>query len=480
LSLLEHIINSNKKIINIVGVPGAGKTKLIEDIARHSPRNTFLYLSFGRENTKNARRRMPKNVTCSSFHAQAKKSLSLNPSRIIKKLTLGEANQALKAIGLAAKEAKTLESFVILNSLFCMSGFPLKKIHQLIKMKQHIFPAMTPEEMGHLSMAYCKYWAALWVTDKNIGLPVTHDMYFKAYATCASALQYDFLIVDEMQDLNDAMYSCIDRVSRISPETRTIKLGDPCQQIYSFRGASNQFSSENFDYSLVQSHRFGKQLCNITNEFMGAQNIPYYTNIESAKDSTRILAPGSISDLISSIAGGSRPTVISRYNITLWHMVKNMAMGGVMSAINGSNESELDFLQSLYRLSEGEYVNTPELKGISYKRYHQMARVNHDNAGILACRFVESMKGNGASVFKMIREHLTTPKKAHVLFTTVHQAKGLEFNDVIMTDDFPECRSESGDKFLQVTKDEANIIYTAMTRAKESITLPRSWQRKAQ
>ena len=54
-------------------------------------------------------------------------------------------------------------------------------------------------------------------------------------------------------------------------------------------------------------------------------------------------------------------------------------------------------------------------------------------------------------------------KTADTVLSTVHKAKGLEFDTVVLMDDFPDF-GEQGLK--NVPEDEANLIYVAITRAK--------------
>ena len=479
MSVAKKIVESDKKRINVIGVPGSGKTQLIHDVAVLAPEKKVLYLSFGHENTKNAKRRMPKNVTCVSFHALARRHLLINSNRIISNFGMSEANAYFKLIDIKP-EAKLLQSFVTLNNLFCMSGFRIKHIHRLMAKFKDSFSNLTKEQQVLISSAYIKYWTQLWEDNSGKNAPpVTHDMYFKAYTQCASALPFDYIVIDEVQDLNDAMFDLAERFSLVAPEQTVIKLGDPCQQIFTFRGASNQFTQEEFDYSLDESHRFGKKLCELTNLFMASQRAPYYTEIKSKSDHTSIHDAVSIPELTSSIKQGSlRPTVIARYNVTLWYMLKNLAKSGISCAINGSWQAELSFLQDLHQLFIGNKINKAPFLGMTYKRYSQQVRANNDNGGQLACRFVESIKGDGRSDFDSLRKHLTTPAKAQVLLTTVHQAKGLEFNHLVMMDDFGKCYDQETGKFTPLKRDEAHIVYTAMTRAKYSLTIPRSWKRK--
>ncbi len=52
-------------------------------------------------------------------------------------------------------------------------------------------------------------------------------------------------------------------------------------------------------------------------------------------------------------------------------------------------------------------------------------------------------------------------KQADTVLSTVHKAKGLEFDTVVLMDDFPDF---PGPDLRQVAEDEANLIYVAITR----------------
>jgi len=64
------------------------------------------------------------------------------------------------------------------------------------------------------------------------------------------------------------------------------------------------------------------------------------------------------------------------------------------------------------------------------------------------------------------------PKEADVLFTTVHKAKGLEFNEVKLHSDFTELTVDQTLKDpSKIEPEEINILYVAVTRAKKKLEL---------
>jgi len=60
-------------------------------------------------------------------------------------------------------------------------------------------------------------------------------------------------------------------------------------------------------------------------------------------------------------------------------------------------------------------------------------------------------------------------RMADIVLSTVHKAKGLEFDTVILLNDFPDFK----DNFerVVVSEDEKNLIYVAITRAKTSFVM---------
>ena len=62
---------------------------------------------------------------------------------------------------------------------------------------------------------------------------------------------------------------------------------------------------------------------------------------------------------------------------------------------------------------------------------------------------------------------------ADVMFSTAHKSKGLEFETVIIADDFTAADNENE----TVDEDEKNLVYVAMSRAKKNLILsPSIWK----
>ena len=471
MSLTDKIITHPGDVIKIAGVPGAGKTTEVVRLAERESKKSILYLSFGKQNTRNAKRKMPKNVTCASFHSFAYSNMGIDKKRVIPSINLSQYCNSLALIDIEIRSPVLLECFSLLNDFFCMSGLPLNQASSLFS--DAAFPNVSKGELAGVLKAFLKWWNACWESGSTI--PITHDMYFKAYSLNCSPVAFDYLVIDECQDLNNAMFSMSIRLNTLSPKMKMVRLGDPCQQLFGFRGSSEQFANGGFDLTIEKTHRFGNRLCDVVNSFMAVQTVPHYTRIKSDKDHTVIQGNPGLEKIISNAMAGMKQTIIAKYNISLWHILKAFSLNNVKcSMLGGVDIKEFDFLKQLYRIYvSGGTGNAGRLRGVSYERYRMQASINRDNAAILACKFIENIEQDGLDVFRKIESHLTSPAKADIMLTTVHQAKGLEFKNLIMMDDFAEATS--GRYFQTLPSEEAYLIYTAMTRAIDSLSLPSSW-----
>lgn len=465
----------NKPITYIKGAAGVGKTQFLVELANTYRENKIHYISLGRENSKETQKRMPSNVSCSSFHSLAKKKVGIDSRRIISSMTLGLLIEQLKSLNISMTELKIAESLNLLLSLFCLSNNKLNRCHELYKKNKKIFPYLDSDEETELYKLFIAYWDAVFSPKSNIG--VTHDMYLKFYELNVGRIDLDILFVDEGQDMNDTMLSIVDKLSILTPSLKIVVLFDINQSIFSFRGASTQLSLKNADLNLNKTHRFGGSLTKLVNKFMHDQATPMYQDITDNGKETTLFESSSLGTLCERISRGDNLTVISRFNATLWHIVKNVTLKGIDCHILGTGIDDLTFLESLYQLKQGKRSSHPKLKTFrDYEQYKIKAEGTHDLANLFNCKFVETLGDNGREVFSRLKKHLVPINKAKLLLATTHQTKGLEFNHVVMTDDFKKCYSARTNGFFPVKEEDRNIIYTALTRAKLSLTLPKSWQ----
>ena len=98
---------------------------------------------------------------------------------------------------------------------------------------------------------------------------------------------------------------------------------------------------------------------------------------------------------------------------------------------------------------------------------------NQDYLNII--KFINTYGDNIFEINKKIKEYLVNDKsQADIIFTTTHKSKGLEYDQVIMADDFiskKEIVNTKNKLSFQKANEELNIYYVAATRAKNKIQL---------
>jgi F-box protein 18 (helicase) len=116
---------------------------------------------------------------------------------------------------------------------------------KILKLAAKIFLAMKNEDENRIGMI--------------------HDGYLKLYQLSKPKLNYDYILLDEAQDTTPAVSDII-----INQSCKKIFVGDPHQQIYTFRGAENamdKIESEETLY-LTNSFRFTNEIARIGSKIL--------------------------------------------------------------------------------------------------------------------------------------------------------------------------------------------------------------------
>ena len=89
-------------------------------------------------------------------------------------------------------------------------------------------------------------------------------------------VSYDYVLIDEFQDIGMGRYNLIQAVRKQNPLSKTFCVGDDWQAIYRFTGGdvsilynfSNYFGNHSEQLNLTKTFRFSNQLAEISNEFI--------------------------------------------------------------------------------------------------------------------------------------------------------------------------------------------------------------------
>ena len=135
--------------------------------------------------------------------------------------------------------------------------------------------------------------------------------------------------------------------------------------------------------------------------------------------------------------------------------------------VGGVESYNLEDYLDIYRLLVGKKEEMKKFKTFhSFNQFKTFA-TNVDDVELLGkIKIVEKYGAHVPGLIERIRSKVAKDiKTADTVLSTVHKAKGLEFDTVVLMDDFTDFR-EQGLQLKDVPEDDANLIYVAITRAK--------------
>ncbi|NWH85798.1 FBH1 helicase, partial [Aegithalos caudatus] len=263
--ILNHKIQPGQTV-KIMALAGTGKTSTLVKYAEKFPELKFLYLAFNKAVAEKGKMVFPRNVTCKTFHSLAfgsvgryyKEKGKLNFSKMsvfsISFLLQNREGQSLFVRGKTVSQ--TLENFFSSSDEeICEEHTPLwfKNTHgqwQLLSPQEKKISVEEAREIWH------KMKKLDGDTEKKYKM--TCDGYLKLWQLSKPQLSgYDAIFVDEAQDCTPAIVDIVQ-----SQNCGKILVGDPHQQIYTFRGAVNTLYTvpHTHLYYLTQSFRFGPEI----------------------------------------------------------------------------------------------------------------------------------------------------------------------------------------------------------------------------
>ncbi len=292
-------------------------------------------------------------------------------------------------------------------------------------------------------------------------------------------LQYDFIFVDESQDVSVVQRELVLRCRKIN--TRYIFAGDQNQAIYAFSSAS----PESFNYlktlpntislPLPISYRCAKNIVNFAKQ--------YSPSIEYNDDGRE----GDIifNESINNVNDGDM--ILCRNNAPLMKIYNDLIRLGKKCYIRGkdiglnlkkivqsTNQEKLNTDLSndgvFIRLYESLFETRDKIinqSGLDEKTVMNSSIMSNKLDMIKALEVLSEGLKTSSELIDKINEIFSDKKKNGISLSTVHKAKGLEANNV-----FIACNSlmpsKSATQKWEIEQ-EKNLMYVAYTRAKDKL-----------
>lgn len=319
---------------------------------------------------------------------------------------------------------------------------------------------------------------ALWNAITSMALPMTHDVYFKQWALSKPVLNMPYRLIDEAQDTNPALFG----VLFAQKEGLNIWAGDPYQAIYSWRGAKNAIAmaaerTDAVSSRLTQSFRFGNETAAMATRLLETLGETYpvlgtgTTHVQSAPAD---ILPHDVASKVSSPFAW-----IAFTNGALIQAAMNCVDYEIPFHIVGQGKDQLAVLRAAMALKRGEIINPAGPLG-AYRYWSDIEDEADAHPHGEAARLTRMQQFPGFyKAAESIRKGTPKESGAKVILSTIHAAKGREWDLVVLDKDLDATRDE-GDRRLYVTAsgslvfdnpEDIHLRYVAITRARKRLII---------
>lgn len=281
--------------------------------------------------------------------------------------------------------------------------------------------------------------------------------------------QYDYVYVDEYQDLNKSQMVMAKKLCKPA-DGRIILTGDLFQSLYSWRLADESVAKEIRSHgktkvlALPISYRCPKSVIKLAQNWTPDITCPDTAIEGQIKEIT-------LNELYSSVKAGS--FILSRTNAPMIKICMNLIRSGIKANIMGRDVGK----QLIYLIKKSKKKQVPaflkwledwkneeveKLMAKNIKTENVLDRVECLTTLCDECKTLEE-------VSKKINEMFDdTDEKNIVILSSVHRAKGMERNDVFLLRwTFRAWFDQM--HFIDKPNEEGNIAYVAATRSKKNL-----------
>lgn len=457
---------------------GTGKTHTLYSFARAHSDATVHYLAFNRSMKEEAERKFRgmKNVRVTTLHGLAYADIGRNfrdrlgeiTPVMLKPLVKKFFPSALRGdasdyynVAAAVRDCFTL--FLGSSEKSVADCFAARKRNQeFVKLREHGL------DLDRLAAAVDMLWKNMTTGKGPCGkdLCMTHNCYLKMYQLSAKSMGSDFVLIDEAQDVTDCMIGIVEQQA-----AHKIFIGDSYQQIYAWNGAVN---------SLRKLEEAGADVLYLTQSFRCppavARVADKYLRVLNAKKSYR----GSP----DAREKGGATAILARSNASVFRESYNLLRKGLKPGfLGGFAGYGFEVLLDIWKIfgRHPEKVYDPWLKSMAFRGFDDLVSYADEHDPFLAarCNLVKSCGPDVYAMYNALKKGHVETSRADVVFSTVHKAKGAEWDKVILLDDFADFEKILNTILTKGTaytlrREELNLLYVATTRSRHGLRCPSS------
>jgi len=300
------------------------------------------------------------------------------------------------------------------------------------------------------------------------------------------------LVIDEAQDMDKDEFELVNVLMEQNEEMRVIAVGDDDQNIYEFRGASSKYleqfilANKAVKHELVENYRSKSNLVDFSNQFVKriSKRLKRTPIIAKQNDNGKIkivryqnsnLISPLVQDILSTGLSGTT-CVLTKTNEEALQVAGLLLRSNVPAKLIQSNDGfnlyqlvEVRYFINLLNLRDNIFIISDEVWENAKRKLLQEFR---DSTKLEICKNIikdfeaTNPKKKYKSDFEVFVRESRLEDFFHdngetILVSTIHKAKGKEFDNVFLL----------LENFNPVSDEDKRVLYVAMTRAKNNLTI---------
>jgi DNA helicase-2/ATP-dependent DNA helicase PcrA len=461
-------VKTTQDNICVQATAGSGKTTTLLEILNIIPKfKKTIFLSFSNTIVNELKSRIPAHTTASTLHSlgcrmifATKKGVRIDNDKWFKIFLNTFPKEELK---IKATFKMCYEMVDIIN----YARMTLTKFNDedLELMCQHYNVNYTKEHFNKVISEFNK-------DRKLTSIDFTDMIYLPIKLNLADPI-YDYVLLDEAQDLNNAQRIFVERI--LKPQGRLLAVGDEKQSIYSFSGSSvDSFSKlqerpNTTTLPLSISYRCAKNIVRKAQEIY-PDSIQYFEGAVDGEVRKGTIDEAQVGDLI--ICRKTAPLIEAFFHL-LKNRIKAQVIGrdietGLVNLAEKVQTSSIentllrmqDELDAIIEQLTRERISKPTLhpKYVSLEEKCEVIKV------------ILSHIDSSSMLVSTIKE-IFAESKTSLKLMTIHRSKGLEADRVFLIEKYDGKAMYPSPRAVQSWEkvQEANLQFVAITRAKKQL-----------
>jgi len=449
LAIFEEIASGSGNL-HVDALAGTGKTSTLVEGFYHVRSGLVLMVAFNKSIQIELQQRAPDSVTVLTLHALGLRAITKAFGRVTvdgKKAMgyieaeLGKEPETFELRSNIAKAVSLAKGYLCENSEDVLEVIAKHGVDTCDKSEEEFIALVlkvmetTKKDIKRIDF------------DDMIWFPITYDM---------AVMKYDYVFIDEAQDLNACQIELALRSKKDSG--RVISVGDEHQAIYGFRGADSnainniveRMSSKRLPLSVT--YRCAKSIVAEAQEFVEDYEA-FHTNKEG------VVREASRDQMIEQARPGD--FILSRVNAPLIKLCLGFLKAGTRANIQGRDLGAN--LAWMIKKSKADDVdsflvwlnNWRAMECMRLAKLNRNSEIIEDKAECLEalCEGAETLKEVKQNIDRLFHDGDDTNR---IMLSSTHKAKGLERERVwVLRDTYRPSKGQ----------EEENLLYVAITRS---------------